>query len=237
MLEYEVVQTFSDTEMVIFKYILKNKKSIEFMSIRDLADQVHASTASVIRFCQKCGFDKFSEFKNAFLEYVSDINLKSPEKDLQELLLYFQGVNTDVFEKKLEEGVRFIRKAEKVIFIGMGTSGMIGKYGARYFSNFGKFSLSIEDPYYPVFQDLSDDTVIIALSVSGESNLIIEMLTKFRHHKCKLLSITNEPNSTIARVSDWNICYNTTKSKIEPIYDVTSQVPVVFLIEALARRI
>ena len=99
------------------------------------------------------------------------------------------------------------------------------------------FSLSIEDPYYPVFQDLSEDTVIIALSVSGESNLIIDMLTKFRNHKCKLLSITNEPNSTIARVSDWNICYNTTKSKIEPIYDVTSQVPVVFLIEALARRI
>ena len=101
MLEYEVVQTFSDTEMVIFKYILRNKKSIEFMSIRDLADQVHASTASVIRFCQKCGFEKFSEFKDAFLEYVNDINLKSPEKDLQELLLYFQGVNTDVFEKKL----------------------------------------------------------------------------------------------------------------------------------------
>jgi DNA-binding MurR/RpiR family transcriptional regulator len=101
----------------------------------------------------------------------------------------------------------------------------------------GKLSLGLEDPYYPVLTDMTEDTIVIALSVSGETELVIDLLNRFQKHKCKLLSITNDSTSTIAKMSDWNITYNMAQKMREPIYNVTTQVPVIFLIEALARRL
>ena len=70
------------------------------------------------------------------------------------------------YEEKINEVVTHLKTAKHIVFIGIGTSGILGKYGARYFSNIGKYSQYIEDPYYPITVDL-DSTVVIALSESG----------------------------------------------------------------------
>lgn len=130
-----------------------------------------------------------------------------------------------------------IRGAERVYFVGMGASGTLGAYGARYFSNLGKFSSSIEDPYYPLLQDMQGSVLVIALSVSGESAPVIHLLQNFQNHNCKILSITNHSASTIAKMADMNISYHLTEKKTDPYCNLTTQVPVIFLIEILARRI
>lgn len=130
-----------------------------------------------------------------------------------------------------------IRRARRVIFVGIGTSGILGRYGARFFSNVGKFTQSIDDPNYPIQEDMLEDTVIIALSVSGETEEIIRMIHEFKQHNCEILSITNKNSSTLAKISDKNLSYFVSEQTVRGDLNITTQVPVLFLIETLAKRI
>ena len=129
-----------------------------------------------------------------------------------------------------------MREAKQVIFIGLGTSGILGKYGARFFSNLKKFSQYIEDPYYPIMEGIQG-AIIIALSVSGETEQIIAMTNEFKKYDCKIISITNKGTSTLARISVYNLSYYVTDHELEHHVNTTTQIPVIYLIEAIGRRL
>ena len=63
------------------------------------------------------------------------------------------------------------------------------------------------------------------------------MAKQFQQKDCCLLSITNSPLSTLAKMSNWNFSYNFEPYRINGKYNGTTQVPVLFIIEALAKRI
>lgn len=237
MFTYDDIQKFNETEVRLYKYIVDNGDKILYMTIRELADKVHMSTSTILRFCNKMNYDGYNEFKKVLDKYLHQIQESPPKEDLSELLNYFFRTNTNSFEQKIEQGAELITKAETVIFAGMGSSGTLARYGARYFSNLGKFSIGLEDPYYPIMKDKLKETVVVVLSVSGETKEVINLINQFKISSCKILSITNQTNTTIARISDWNISYQMDIRKINGGYNATTQVPVLFLMEALARRI
>lgn len=83
-------------------------------------------------------------------ELSGELHTSPPLEDLKELSSFFERTNSSAFEQKLSFAVDAIKKAELVIFLGIGSSGTLAKYGARYFSNMGKFSIGLEDSYYPI---------------------------------------------------------------------------------------
>lgn len=236
MFSYDDIQKFNETEVKLYKFIVDNGDKIPYMTIRELADKVHVSTSTILRFCNKMNYDGYSEFKKGLNKYLYQIQEMPPQNDLSELLHYFHRTNTNSFEQKIEQGTELIRIAERVI-LGQGSSGTLARYGARYFSNLGKFSIGLEDPYYPITKDMLRNTVVIALSVTGETKEVVDLLNRFKTSRCNILSITNQSNSTIAQISDWNISYNMEMISVNGGYNATSQVPVLFLIETLARRL
>ena len=226
MFSYETIQLFNDLELVIYNYIMKNSSQVQYMTIRELADAVHVSTSSIMRFCKKAGCDGYAEFRVKFKLYLESRKEIQPQNDLSELLHYFQGVHTSAFEEQISRAVDMVRGAQQVILIGVGSSGTLARYGARYFSNVGKFSQYIDDPYYPISRDTYIDT-----------RQTIEMTESFKRHQCKILSITNKDSSTLSKISDMNLSYFVTERFVEGRYNVTSQVPVLFLMETIARRL
>ena len=160
-----------------------------------------------------------------------------PIDDISEIMNYFNSANTSEYKKNLDEIATIIREGNHIIFGGVGTSGILGKYGARYFSNMGKFSHYIDDPFYPNFEGLYKDAVVIMLSVSGETEQIISLANIFLKHGCKLISITNSKDCTLANMSDYNIAYYMNNKKTKEEYNITTQIPVIFIIEAIAKRL
>ena len=63
-----------------------------------------------------------------------------------------------------------IARAERVFLVGIGNSGSMAEYGARYFSNLGKFALSVADPFYPITVTPNVTMTAVLLSVSGETS-------------------------------------------------------------------
>ncbi|MFL6557956.1 MAG: SIS domain-containing protein, partial [Bacillus sp. (in: firmicutes)] len=119
---------------------------------------------------------------------------------------------------------------------GIGSSGILAEYGARYFSSIGKFSMYIKDPHFPIHSKLMVNSVTIALSVSGENNFTVTHLNQLKQEGSKIVSITNNKLSTVAKISDINIPYYVTEEFFEES-NITTQVPVVYILESMARVI
>lgn len=238
MFNYSVLQTYNDLEMLVYSYVLEHKKEVKYMTIRELAEAVHVSTSTVLRFCKKTGCDGYSEFKIKFKQYLEEDRRKNQIKDssIDELMYFFHTVTSTEYEEKINTIVRLIQSSRNIVFIGIGTSGILGKYGARYFSNIGKYSQHIEDPYYPIHEDL-DSTAVIALSESGETQQVLQLAERFKRHNAKILSITNGTACTLARISDYQLSYFVGHHMIHEEYNITSQVPVVYLLETIGRRL
>lgn len=236
MFDYEIIKSFNELEMLVYQYVMEHKEEIKYMTIRELAEAVHVSTSTVLRFCKKTGCDGYSEFRVRFKLYLKEERKKQPVQDMEEIRRFFTTVETAEYEDVLKTAVEVIRSATHLIFIGIGTSGILGKYGARYFSNLGKYSQYIEDPYYPITVDM-EKTVIIALSESGETPEVIRLAGRFKEHGCRIVCITNKASTTLGRMSDLNLTYYVSQRKVREEYNITTQVPVIFLLEALGRRL
>lgn len=53
----------SPIDLEIYKYVAAHIDEVVYMRIRELAQETHSSTASILRFCRKFGCEGFSEFK------------------------------------------------------------------------------------------------------------------------------------------------------------------------------
>ena len=240
MFDLEKVQSLNDLEMIVYQYILEHMDQIPKLTIRELSAQCHVSTSTILRFCAKMGFNGFSELKYAVK------NERSKGNNFEDY--YASAVHVDSFLKKINQGtyqetiqpaVDLIVSARHVAFTGIGTSGVLGNYGSRYFSNIGINSYSVDDPFTPIpFRGL-DSTLAIVLSVSGETSEVIKMLSDFKRSNATVLSITNNEHSTIARLADYNISYYMPEEKsiyADPYINLTTQIPVIALIELLAHQ-
>lgn len=136
-----------------------------------------------MRFCNKNGFEGYSEFKKAINDEIHLLKTQPPLEDLQELNLFFQRTNSSAFERKLSSAIEIIKNSDYLIFIGNGSSGTLAKYGARLFSNRGKFSVGLEDTFYPIETYSYKNAVIIALSESGETKGVVDMVRQFQQKK------------------------------------------------------
>jgi DNA-binding MurR/RpiR family transcriptional regulator len=236
MFSYDVIASFNELEISLYNYITQNIEKVAYMRIRELADETHVSTATILRFCRKVDCEGFSEFKvklKMHLKEEKKNNINSPLRSVEE---FFERTLKGNLEEEIREAARAVTHADNVIFTGIGSSGILAEYGARHFSSLGKFSMYIKDPHYPIHSSFMVNSVTIALSVSGENNYTITHLNKLKQEGSKIISITNTKSSTIAKISDINIPYYVTEEFIEES-NITTQVPVIYILELMAREI
>jgi DNA-binding MurR/RpiR family transcriptional regulator len=236
MFTNEIIASFNDLETSLYHYISQNKEKVAYMRIRELADETHVSTATILRFCKKLHCEGFSEFKVKLKLDLKENKKTMIKSSQQSIVEFFERTLKGDLEEKIHEAASLIIAADTVIFIGIGSSGILAEYGARYFSSLGKFSLYIKDPHFPIHSRLRNNSVTIALSVSGENNFTVTHLNQLKQEGSKIISITNTRLSTAAKISDLNIAYYVTEEFYEES-NITTQVPVVYILEALAREI
>ncbi|MGM0924110.1 MAG: MurR/RpiR family transcriptional regulator [Bacillota bacterium] len=252
MFTAEMIASLNELETSLYNYICKNEDKVAYMRIRELADETHVSTSTILRFCKKLNCEGFSEFKTKIklhLEETKKTTIKNIEHSVME---FFERISQGSIEENIKKAAHLVAESNNVLFIGTGSSGIMAEYGARYFSSVGKFSMYINDPYFPIHAKLLSDSVALALSVSGETPAIITHINQLKGQGIKIISITNSKYSTISKISDINIAYYVTEERFEtsfgknPYYeteeqfkysDITTQVPVIYILESLAREI
>ncbi|MFV9668944.1 arabinose-5-phosphate isomerase KdsD [Pantoea sp. ARC607] len=96
----------------------------------------------------------------------------------------------------------------KVVVMGMGKSGHIGKKMAATFASTGTPAFFVH-PAEASHGDLgmvSRNDVVIAISNSGESNEILALIPVLKRQHIALICITGRPESAMGRVADVHLC-------------------------------
>ena len=237
MFSHSDLSLLNELEMQVYHFIIKHRESVSYMTIRELAAQAGVSTTTVLRFCRKMHCDGWSEFRIRFRLAQENSTPAIVPSGIGEMLSFFKSIHNDEFNQQIATAAQMIMQAEHLFFIGAGTSGSMGKYGARFFSNIGKFSHHIDDPYYPVSKSAYENALAIILSVSGETEEILRFASQFSLNHCKIISITNQESCSLAKMADFNISYHMPQVKLGDRLDITTQVPVIYILETLGRSI
>ena len=236
MFNYEIIKSLNDLELLLYRYIMKNIEKVAYMRIRELSDEAHVSTTTILRFCKKIHCEGYSEFKIKLKMHIEQNEAKKVNNDTSVIIDFFKKFDNSELDKKLKILCDQIKQASNIIFIGAGTSGILCKYAARYFSSIGKFAMYIDDPYFPRNSKFYEDSIIIAISVSGETRSVIEHISNLKRENSTVVSITNSENCTISKISDLNISYYIQQEKLG-ISDITTQIPVIYIIESIGKRL
>jgi arabinose-5-phosphate isomerase len=92
----------------------------------------------------------------------------------------------------------------KIVVTGLGKSGVICQKIAATLASTGtpSFFLHSGDAVHGDLGMVREDDLILAVSNSGETDEILKLLPHFKRHGIKLLVITGNPNSTLAKAGD-----------------------------------
>ncbi len=64
---------FTKSELVIMDYVLTHLDKISAYPIATIAEKCKVSKSALLRFCQKCGFKGYSEFRYEVSRYIQSI--------------------------------------------------------------------------------------------------------------------------------------------------------------------
>lgn len=236
------IKRFNDLDYNIFNFVTSNPEKVPYMTIRELAEEAHVSTASITRFCQKLDCEGFTEFKLKFKLQKDQTRQVSFSNNISNVESFLLRMKEASYEADILKLANVLAESKSLVFVGLGNSGVMASYAARYFSSAGKFALSIENPMYVI--DIADQvgTAIVFLSVEGELSRDIETLAKLKSTSNTIVSITNSKNSTLAKLSDYNLATHVIREENRDNHslikvDITTQVPVMLLIETLAKEV
>lgn len=241
MFPYDKVQALNGLETDVYAYIMKHRDAVEKMTIRELASESHVSTTTILRFATKMGYAGFAELKFSLKQdRLNQEHQGHPEQyDITVPLAdFFRKVNSRDFTDLLDQAVKWLAAANQIYTFGIGSSGYLAQYGARFIANTGKLTLPIVDPFQPLADDptILSHTVFLILSVSGETKEVLDMVTQIRRTDAQIIAVTNRTNSTLAHLSDLVIAYYMPEIKNGSLNN-TTQVPVVYLLELLGHRL
>jgi arabinose-5-phosphate isomerase len=127
-----------------------------------------------------------------------------------ESLQHVAGLIDDTFTNVVQA---ILGCAGKVIIIGVGKSGIIGKKIAATLSSTGTpgFFLHPGDAFHGDLGLVSNQDVVILISYSGETDEVLKIIPFLKWNKNLVISITGNPNSTIAKNSDLHLNIKITK--------------------------
>jgi len=95
----------------------------------------------------------------------------------------------------------------RVVICGMGKSGHIGKKIAATLASTGtpSFFMHPSEAYHGDLGMLTDSDTVILISNSGETEEVMKLVPTLKHRKISIISITSNPESTLSRLSDYNL--------------------------------
>lgn len=108
------------------------------------------------------------------------------------------------FNRAVELVVETLRQRGKLVVVGIGKSGIVGHKISATLTSTGSTSVVLNsvDALHGDLGIVNDGDLILALSYSGESDELLNLLPALKRFLVKIIAITGSPKSSLARRSD-----------------------------------
>lgn len=110
----------------------------------------------------------------------------------------------DAFDDAVALVVATLRERGKIVVVGIGKSGNVGQKVSATLTSTGSTSvvMSSVDALHGDVGVVADGDIILALSYSGESEELLNLIPALKRFSVKVISMTGAPRSALARLSD-----------------------------------
>jgi len=210
----------SGEERSLAEYIMLNYASAGKLSLVQLAEAAGVSPSTVVEFCDDAGCDGFHALHTALSEIDSVAASVYFEQidtfDLQHTVKSVFGNIARVLQQTLAEldmgtmqrAVDAISKANRVLIIGLGTSGSIAQEFTFRLVWIGVDCYQQADPHRQLMAAalLKQGDLAIAVSHSGRTKSVVNTLQLARERGATTMCITDLPHSPITEQADICIC-------------------------------
>src|SRR5881628_3391370 len=108
------------------------------------------------------------------------------------------------FDRAVELLVHALRQRAKIVVVGVGKSGNVGQKIAATLTSTGSTAVLLHsvDALHGDLGIVSDGDIILALSYSGESEEMVDLIPALKRFSVKIICLTGTPKSSLARYSD-----------------------------------
>jgi arabinose-5-phosphate isomerase len=108
------------------------------------------------------------------------------------------------FDRAVEAIVQALGQRAKIIVVGIGKSGNVGRKISATLTSTGSTSVVLDsvDALHGDLGIVNDGDVILALSYSGESEELLNLLPALKRFLVRIIAVTGNPKSSLARHSD-----------------------------------
>lgn len=234
LFDYRRIIRLNGTEKKIYNYVVNHMDAVLEMNVRELAEETFVSSATIVRFTRNMGCSGFNDFKNQLREYQSGRRLPDREKSYEILEKEFHRIASPSSEKKIRKLAAKISASDLTVFLGMGKSGFIAGYAARYMMEAGCNAMAVTEPFYPLVRNRTDRITVTAISSSGETIEVVDQIRAYRQLGAYICAITGSADSTIARMSDLSLHYSVPSEVLPSMSSLTTSIPAMFIIENAA---
>ncbi len=211
----------TDVDKKIADYINENKKIVSKLSVSELSEKVNVSTASIVRFSRKIGYEGFTELK---LELAKDVILeekqysyidKSKDVSVKNTVEKIAIKNSDIInqtvllnsEEVIKKIVDLIDESKNIYIFGVGGSAIVSLDMQLKLLRINKNAFASLDSHtqLTVSSNLTDSDLVIAISYSGNTREVIKCIENAKLNGSKCVSITKYGVSSISKLSDFNL--------------------------------
>lgn len=215
------MDSFFDTEKKIGDYIVRNPKKVVDMTVGELAKECGVSEASVSRFCKRIELKGFHHLKISLARELVDakddgeisghISVDDMEGSLRGILSNkmeeLRQTVAMIDREKLKKILDVINNADTVLMAAVGNTIPVAMDGAYKLNQIGIRAMStpIWETELGYSYNLTDKDIVVAISNSGESTGVIQILEAAKSRGAVAISITNNARSSVAKLSTYHI--------------------------------
>ena len=228
---YSQVESLNETEAYVYNYVVKNTKKVLNESIRELANDTHVSTATVMRFCKKMGCEGFTELKYRLKE--SEEMQETKEDNVTDQFGYFiKKVRSSDYLDSIHRAAEIIKRSDSILTLGIGTTGDFAKYTSRLISHVGYCCYGVDGADYPV-QKVAEEHqgVIIVFYERLQKKLLFEEIYRYKNKNYMIIMLSKNNMGSMEHLCDEVIHVSDGSVMLGKIH---SGIPMLYAIEKLA---
>ena len=225
---------FSENEKYICRYLTGHYRECVSETIGGFAEKCSVSQTMLVRFAKKLGLSGYGELK-ARLKIELEEKEASSEGLMEKVTQSYHKMMDELMKRDLSGIFEHLERARRVYVYGSGSS------QTRAASEMKRIFLPVKEMVHIHGHDMCrairkiamPEDLVILISLSGESQAVVELAEALRMHGVPAVSITRQKNNTLASLCDENLYINSIQMPVE--YDLEYEIatPYFILIEFL----
>lgn len=216
----DMKDSLTPVERMVADSILANVEEVPHLSVKGLAQLSKTSDASVLRFCKTLGYAGYRQFIVSISASLGSMDEEhkdqytdiQPGDDLSVIISNISLNNCKSIEDTLSvidraeiaRAVDAIRSCNRIVFFGVGASGIVCLDAEQKFSRINKLCHAYTDAHSQLTAAtlLGKGDVAVFVSNSGSTADVLDALEIVQKNRVKTIAITKYNKSELAEKSD-----------------------------------